>query len=81
MEADLDLLLEELVKAPATLRLSYVADVEDAGLVERRLEVVRAQITEAWRSLGSSYRLTIEPEVFWRRGGPPDRPAERPAGG
>ncbi len=32
----IDLLLEELRKAPAVLRLSYVADIEDKALVERR---------------------------------------------
>jgi hypothetical protein len=31
----LNVLLEELRKAPAVLRLSYVADMEDAALVER----------------------------------------------
>ena len=36
-------LLEELRKAPAVLRLSYVADIEDAALVERRVEAVKRQ--------------------------------------
>jgi hypothetical protein len=27
------------------------------------------------------YRLTIEPEVFWRRGGPPGRPEVPGQGG
>jgi hypothetical protein len=29
------------------------------------------QIAEAWEDR-DSYELTIEPEIFWRRGGPPD---------
>jgi uncharacterized repeat protein (TIGR01451 family) len=65
-----DLLLEELRKGPAVLRLSYVADNEDAGLVNRRLEAVKRQITDAWKA-SNGYVLTIEPEVFWRRGAPP----------
>lgn len=69
----IDLLLEELQKAPATLRLSYIADVENRKLVEQRLGAVEQQITDAWEALDGGYELTIEPEVFWRRGGPPDR--------
>jgi uncharacterized repeat protein (TIGR01451 family) len=65
-----NLLLEELRKSPAVLRLSYVADTEDAALVKRRVEAFRRQLSEAWDP-ANSYELTIEPEVFWRRGGPP----------
>ncbi len=66
----LELLLGELRKAPSMLRLSYVADTEDAGLVERRMQAVKRQLTEAWDAEKDSYVLTIEPEVFWRRGAP-----------
>ena len=69
----LDVLLGELRKVPSMLRLSYVADTEDAGLVERRMEAVKRQLTEAWDSEKDRYVLTIEPEVFWRRGAPPKR--------
>jgi uncharacterized repeat protein (TIGR01451 family) len=69
----LNVLLEELRKAPSLLRLSYVADTEDAALVERRMQAVKRQLTEAWDAKKDSYVLTIEPEVFWRRGGPPKR--------
>src|SRR6266852_5635836 len=69
----LNLLLEELRKAPSVLRLSYVADTEDAALVEQRVQAVKRQLTEAWDAKKDSYVLTIEPEVFWRRGGPPKR--------
>jgi uncharacterized repeat protein (TIGR01451 family) len=69
----LGLLLEELRKAPAVLRLSYVADTEDAALVDRRMQAVKRQVAEAWDAKRDSYALTIEPEVFWRRGGPPKR--------
>jgi hypothetical protein len=77
----LNLLLEELRKAPAILRLSYVADTEDAGLVKRRVEAVKRQLNEAWVSANDSYVLTIEPEVFWRRGAPPKQPEVRLPGG
>jgi large repetitive protein len=69
----LNVLLEELRKAPAVLRLSYVADTEDAALVERRVQAFKQQVAEAWNAKRDSYVLTIEPEVFWRRGGPPKR--------
>jgi uncharacterized repeat protein (TIGR01451 family) len=69
----LNVLLEELRKAPAVLRLSYVADTEDAALVERRVQAFKQQVAEAWDAKRDSYVLTIEPEVFWRRGGPPKR--------
>jgi uncharacterized repeat protein (TIGR01451 family)/fimbrial isopeptide formation D2 family protein len=69
----LDVLLKELRKAPSLLRLSYVADTEDAALVERRMQAVKRQLTEAWDEEKDNYVLTIEPEVFWRRGAPPKR--------
>jgi hypothetical protein len=73
----LSLLLRELQKSPATLRLSYLADVEDADLVERRVQALRRQITESWEALDCCYQLTIEPEVFWRLGAPPEQSALR----
>jgi uncharacterized repeat protein (TIGR01451 family) len=65
----INLLLEELRKAPAVLRLSYVADTEDAGLVKRRVEAFKLQLRETWDP-ANGYGLTIETEVFWRRGHP-----------
>ncbi|MEX2205616.1 MAG: DUF11 domain-containing protein [Myxococcota bacterium] len=66
-------LIEELKKGPSTLRLSYIGDVEEEALVDDRLEAVKEEIDQAWEALNWSYRLTIEPEVFWRRGGPLER--------
>src|SRR5258707_11194438 len=43
-----NLLLEELRKAPSVLRLSYVADTEDEALVEQRVQAVKQQFTEVW---------------------------------
>jgi uncharacterized repeat protein (TIGR01451 family) len=69
----MDLLMKELQKAPAILRLSYLADVENEQLVQRRMEVVKAEITTRWQALKASYQLAIEPEVFWRLGAPPQQ--------
>jgi uncharacterized repeat protein (TIGR01451 family) len=67
----IELLLGELCKAPSVLRLSYVADTEDASLVERRVRAVGKQVTDGWDETKCGYRLTVEPEIFWRRGAPP----------
>jgi uncharacterized repeat protein (TIGR01451 family)/fimbrial isopeptide formation D2 family protein len=69
-EPRLDLLLEELQRGPAVLRLSYVADLESAGLVERRLDTLKKRIMDRWLELDCCYELEIEPEVHWRLGGP-----------
>src|SRR5262249_6811636 len=55
----MDLLLEELRKAPAVLRLSYIADTEDAALVDRRMEAIKQQLTEAWDARNDRDALTI----------------------
>ena len=67
------LLLNELRKAPSVLRLSYVADTEDERLVDKRLELLKEDIIAAWLALDPGYELVVEPEVYWRLGGPPDR--------
>jgi len=69
-ESRIPLLLEELRKGPAVLRLSYLADIEDRGLVERRLETIKAEISDAWTALGCCYELSVESQIFWRRGEP-----------
>jgi uncharacterized repeat protein (TIGR01451 family) len=69
----LELLMTELRAAPAVLRLSYLADLEQPQLVEQRLDALRALIDTAWHATEDccAYELAIEPEVFWRRGEPP----------
>src|SRR5947209_12731531 len=42
-----NLLLEELRKAPSVLRLSYVADTEEEALVEERLAAFKRQMCQA----------------------------------
>jgi hypothetical protein len=66
----LQLLMNELQKAPAVLRLSYLADVEDEQLVDRRMNAIKAEILRSAMESRLSYPLTIEPEVFWRLGAP-----------
>jgi uncharacterized repeat protein (TIGR01451 family) len=73
----IQLLLDELRKSPSTLRLSYLADVEESRLVDHRLNAMKEQITAAWKTLHCCYELNIESEVFWLRGSPPKEPAER----
>jgi uncharacterized repeat protein (TIGR01451 family) len=70
------MLLEELKKAPSVLRLSYVADVEEESLVNRRLDTLKRNIMTAWEEIDCCYELVIEPEIFWRLGGPPDQARE-----
>ncbi|MDD2580920.1 MAG: hypothetical protein PHR66_02890, partial [Desulfuromonadaceae bacterium] len=64
----IDLLLKQLRKAPSVLRLSYLAEVENKGLVEQRVQVIKKEISGKW---DGDYPLTIETEIFWRRGSPP----------
>ncbi len=74
----LGLLLDELAKSEAILRLSYVADVEDPGLVRERIERVESMIRELWRERGGE-KLSVETEVYWRGGAPPAEPVRTPA--
>jgi hypothetical protein len=62
--------MTELRAAPAVLRLSYLADLEDPQLVDERLKMLQRRIEDAWAATegGPSYDLKIEPDVFWRRG-------------
>jgi uncharacterized repeat protein (TIGR01451 family) len=64
----IEMLLSELRKAPAILRISYLADVEDQAVVKARTAAVKREIADRWEQ--GSYELTIETEIFWRRGGP-----------
>jgi uncharacterized repeat protein (TIGR01451 family) len=70
----IDLVMDQLIAQPAILRISYLADLEDPGLVDDRLDAFEEEIRSRWEETGS-YELEIEPEVFWRRGAPAERPA------
>jgi uncharacterized repeat protein (TIGR01451 family) len=73
-QSRIGLLVQELQKGPAVLRLSYVADVESEALVDRRLASIKDQVMAAWIELNCCYELVIEREVHWRLGAPPARP-------
>jgi len=70
-QGKLDQLLQLLKESPSVLRLSYLADVEYEGLVNSRLNAMKEEIARRWEQMAGGYRLTIETEVFWRRGAPP----------
>ena len=55
---------------PAVTRLAYLADVEPNGLVKRRLKALKTSISKQWKSSDGGYPLSIETDVFWRRGAP-----------
>jgi hypothetical protein len=76
-----DLLLEELEKGPSSLRLTYLADLEDPKLVDQRLRLVKKEIVSRWRALDGGYRLELEHDVFWRLGKPAKQAVKRVAGG
>jgi hypothetical protein len=69
----LDLLITELAKDPSLLRLSYLAENESESEVDDRLDAVKEEIENRWEELNCCYQLVIETEVFWRKGGPPDK--------
>ena len=68
-----DLLIEELQKGPAILRLTYLADLEAPSLVNKRLKVIKREIVDRWRNVDGAYRLDLESDIFWRL----DEPARR----
>lgn len=68
------LLLDELQKAPAVLRLSYVADLEPEALAQRRLDALKTRIMTEWSTSDAAYELIVEPEIYWRLGGPVKKP-------
>ncbi|MDH5600449.1 MAG: DUF11 domain-containing protein, partial [Gammaproteobacteria bacterium] len=68
----INLLIKQLKDKPSVLRLSYLADVDDESLVEDRLDKVKQDIIDKWLE-DEKYKLTIETDIFWRRGGPPEQ--------
>jgi hypothetical protein len=64
----IELLLDVLRRAPAVLRLTYLADLEDPRLVDRRVGAMKKELVSLWASQDGGYPLVIEHEVFWRRG-------------
>ena len=69
----LNLLVEELNKGAAILRIAYLADIEETGLVNDRIDIIKQEIQKLIEQKECCSALTIESEIFWRRGGPPTR--------
>ncbi len=69
----IELLIRELKKAASVLRLSYLAETEDESLVNDRIKLVKEEVAKLWREEKEVYDLTIETEVFWRTGAPPEK--------
>ena len=69
----IEILVGELKKAASVLRLSYLAEAEDESLVNERLKVLKGEVTRMWKLKKGNYDLTIETEVFWRTGAPPEK--------
>ena len=69
----LNLLLEEMSKGASILRISYLADTENSGLVDDRIDAIEEEIMKLREQKDCCSALTIETEIFWRRGGPPVR--------
>jgi hypothetical protein len=75
------LLLDHLQAAPSVLRLSYLADIEDAALVSDRLDALETVIRAHWDAMPAPYELEIEAQIFWRLGDSPDNRSRRRRGG
>ncbi|MEA2078934.1 MAG: hypothetical protein U9P00_03595, partial [Pseudomonadota bacterium] len=69
-ESRIDLLITELQKEGSILRLSYLAENESEDDVDDRLDAIEDLVSDRWDDLDCCYRLSIEKEVFWRKGGP-----------
>jgi len=61
-------LIDALKEAPSVLRLSYLADLEQEGVVQDRLDALKKEIRRQWDDTDGGYPLAVETEVFWRRG-------------
>ncbi|NTW65776.1 MAG: DUF11 domain-containing protein [Nitrospirae bacterium] len=67
----IEMLLSEMRKAPSILRISYLGDAEDPAVAKARTEAVKREIAARWEQ--GLYQLTVETEIYWRRGGPPEK--------
>ena len=68
----------ELYKEVLCMTLSRAADADISiqGIeVDTIQAILKKHITEVWLETDPAYDLIIEPEIYWRRGGPPERRA------
>ncbi len=66
----INLLLKALKTAPSIVRLSYLGENETEDLAQNRLQAIKTLIEQRWKKLDCCYKLSIETELFWRRGKP-----------
>ncbi len=66
----IDSAIKQLKKGPSVLRLSYLGDAETNAMARARIEHVRKLLLDQWQKLNLEYKLSIETELFWRRGRP-----------
>ena len=66
----IETLIIELQKEGSILRLSYLAENETEDEVDDRLDAIEDLVSDRWDDLDCCYKLTIETEVFWRKGSP-----------
>ncbi|MBN1379186.1 MAG: DUF11 domain-containing protein [Gammaproteobacteria bacterium] len=64
----IDELFDQLQQKPSVLRIAYVGDAESEKLAEQRTKAVKRMIEDRWHKMNCCYNLTIETEMFWRRG-------------
>lgn len=69
----IEMLITELEKDASILRLTYLGENETESEVDDRLDAIEDIISKRWEELDCCYKLTIEKEVFWRKGNPSDR--------
>jgi len=69
----IEMLIIELQKDASILRLSYLGENETEDEVEDRLDAIEELISDRWQEIDCCYKLTIETEVFWRKGNPSGR--------
>jgi uncharacterized repeat protein (TIGR01451 family)/fimbrial isopeptide formation D2 family protein len=62
--------IEQLKQGPSVLRLSYLGDAETNAMARARIDAVRKRVLDQWQALKPEYQLTVETELFWRRGAP-----------
>jgi uncharacterized repeat protein (TIGR01451 family) len=72
-QSRIEMLVIELQKSASILRLSYLGENETEGEVDDRLDAIEELVSNRWQELDCCYKLTIEKEVFWRKGNPSDR--------
>jgi flagellar motor protein MotB len=62
--------IEQLKTGPSILRLSYLGDAETNAMAKARVDQVRETVMTQWQALNLDHQLTVETELFWRRGKP-----------